>query len=242
MWKSIEYTLYFVVVQIVAGFVVGHFFAGNTTLMLSTANVLTLILFLAIKACPLKSEYDLSWRDLGLFCLLACTTIIPSIWMEEFGPQVSKQLIKAMEQVLSSPVGFIVVILLGPLAEEVVFRGSIERVLLKKIKPWYAICISAFLFGLVHFELVQGFHAFLMGLLLGWLYYKTNSIIPCMIVHIVNNAVACVLMGAFPNEDTKLIDIMGSDFVVYATLISSLILLYVVIILLRKTLTSKNLH
>ncbi len=242
MWKSIEYTLYFVVVQIVAGFVVGHFFAGNTTLMLSTADVLTLILFLVIKACPLKSEYDLSWRDLGLFCLLACTTIIPSLWMEEFGPEVSEQLIETMKRVLASPVGFVVVALLGPLAEEIVFRGSVERVLLKKIKPWYAICFSALLFGIVHFELVQGFHAFLMGLLLGWLYYKTNSIIPCMIVHIVNNAVACVLMGAFPNEDTKLIDIMGSDFVVYATLISSLILLYVVIILLRKTLTSKNLH
>ncbi len=242
MWKSIEFTLYFLTVQVVAGFVVGHFLSDNTTLVMLTADVLTLILFLVIKACPLKSEYALSWRDFGLFCLLACTTLIPSIWMEEFGPQASEQLIETMKRVLSSPVGFIVVILLGPLAEEIVFRGSVERVLLKKIKPWYAICLSAFLFGLVHFELVQGFHAFLMGLLLGWLYYKTNSIIPSVIVHVSNNAVACVLMGFFPDEDTKLIDIMGSDFVVYATLISSLILLYVVIILLRKTLTSKNLH
>ena len=53
--------------------------------------------------------------------------------------------------------------------------------------PCVAIAFSALLFGVVHMNWAQGFHGFIMGLLLGWLYYRTGSMMPGIIVHWVNN-------------------------------------------------------
>ena len=47
--------------------------------------------------------------------------------------------------------------------------------------PWLAIAFSALLFGVVHMNWAQGFHGFIMGLLLGWLYYRTGSMMPGII-------------------------------------------------------------
>lgn len=61
------------------------------------------------------------------------------------------------------------------------FRGAILRKLLTmfpKRQHWIAIAVSAVLFALAHFNVVQSLHAFLIGLLLGWLYYRTDSILP----------------------------------------------------------------
>ncbi len=78
--------------------------------------------------------------------------------------------------------------------EEFFFRGMLQRSLLKKSSPWKAIAISALVFG--------GFHTIsnsviaidrlipttLMGLVLGYLAYKSNSILPGMILHAIHNA------------------------------------------------------
>ena len=77
--------------------------------------------------------------------------------------------------------------LIGPICEEVMFRG----VLMKELKPFgrnFAIVTSALLFGLFHEDVVQGAFAFLMGLLLGFVAME-YSLVWAIALHIFNNAI-----------------------------------------------------
>ncbi|WP_055428057.1 CPBP family intramembrane glutamic endopeptidase [Bifidobacterium aesculapii] len=77
--------------------------------------------------------------------------------------------------------------LIGPICEEVMFRG----VLMKELKPLgrnFAIVTSALAFGLFHDDLVQGFFAFLFGLVLGYVAME-YSLVWSIALHIFNNAI-----------------------------------------------------
>ena len=66
------------------------------------------------------------------------------------------------------------------------------------------------LFSLVHMNPVQMPHAFLIGILLGWLYYRTDSIIPGVVWHWVNNTIAYVVYN-LTNTDETLLEFFGSQ-------------------------------
>ena len=108
--------------------------------------------------------------------------------------------------------GYLVVGLLAPLVEELVFRGAVLKALLRwKQNPWVGIAISALLFALIHMNPAQMPHAFLIGLLLGWMYYRTDSIVPGVVYHWVNNTVAYIMYNLYPNPDLTLLDLFGSE-------------------------------
>jgi membrane protease YdiL (CAAX protease family) len=73
------------------------------------------------------------------------------------------------------------------------------------------IIISSVLFAASHMNPVQMPHAFLVGLLLGWMYYRTDSIVPGVVYHWVNNTVAYVLYQFYPNADIELIDLFKGN-------------------------------
>ena len=119
--------------------------------------------------------------------------------------------------------GYFVIGLLAPLTEEMVFRGAVLRSLLQwKQNPWVGIVISAILFALIHMNPVQMPHAFLVGLLLGWMYYRTDSIIPGVVYHWVNNTVAYVMYNLYPDPDMTLMDLFGSQRAIMMALVFSL--------------------
>ncbi len=90
---------------------------------------------------------------------------------------------------------FIMAVIVAPLCEELLLRGTILRGLLTSINPWKAIVWTAFLFALIHMNPAQGFTAFTIGILLGWIYWKTRSLWTCIFVHFVNNAFAFICIA-----------------------------------------------
>ena len=106
-------------------------------------------------------------------------------------------------------------------------RGAILKSLLQspKLSAWGAIAISAVIFAIIHFNPAQMPHAFLIGLLLGWMYYRTGSILPGVALHWVNNSVAYVMYNLYPNPQMKLIDLFGSQRTVIAAVLFSLLIL-----------------
>jgi membrane protease YdiL (CAAX protease family) len=78
--------------------------------------------------------------------------------------------------------------IIGPFLEELLFRGIIMRGFLDRYKPWQAILYSSLLFGILHLNIWQFCSATLLGLFLGWLYYKTRSLWPCFILHAIHNS------------------------------------------------------
>ena len=79
--------------------------------------------------------------------------------------------------------------ILAPFAEEVCFRGVLFKYLKKMIKAPFAIVLSALFFGLYHGNLMQGLYAFIMGLIMGFLVHKTDSIAASILFHMVSNLI-----------------------------------------------------
>ena len=111
---------------------------------------------------------------------------------------------QSLEQIISSWWGIFAIAVAGPILEELLFRGAVEKLLLQQYTPAKAILFSALIFGVFHLNPAQIVPAFFMGLMLGWMYYKTGSLIPCIVVHILNNSLSVYLMINFP--DTKEVD------------------------------------
>ena len=99
-------------------------------------------------------------------------------------------------------VGILSVALVAPVLEECLFRGAIEGHLLTlwKGKPWAAILVSGLVFGLVHINPAQVLYASLIGIVLGWLRWRTGSIVPGIIAHILNNSVSVICMRLYGAE------------------------------------------
>lgn len=81
-------------------------------------------------------------------------------------------------------------LILAPILEEIIFRGIILRGLLTKYTPKFSIIISALIFGMVHGKPLQIWGALLLGLLFGWIYYKTKSLGTTILLHFFANLIA----------------------------------------------------
>ena len=97
------------------------------------------------------------------------------------------------------------VIIIGPIAEEIIFRG-IVLTLLKPYGKWMAVFFSSLLFGLMHGNLPQAIPAFVGALVYGVIAVQCNSVVPTILIHIMNNAAASY---------TDFADILGLPKAVY---------------------------
>ena len=107
--------------------------------------------------------------------------------------------------------GLLSLVVLGPVIEEVFYRGIVTRLLLRKYRPWTAIAVSGLIFGVIHLNPAQLIPAFTSGMFYAWLYWRTRSLWPGILLHVLNNGFAAFLMRACPEmeEDATLMDLMG---------------------------------
>lgn len=82
---------------------------------------------------------------------------------------------------------------LPALAEEILFRGVLAHSLARRFGAAASIATSAVVFGVYHLYPPQIVSTFALGLVLAYLTLRAVSIIPAMIVHALNNAIAIVL-------------------------------------------------
>ena len=111
-------------------------------------------------------------------------------WLLSIFPE-NEAMLEAFEFLMQSPLaaGFYVLIL-APVFEEFLFRGVLLRgILFKGFSPAYAVVFSAALFALVHLNMLQGIHAFLLGVLLGGIYLKTGNFTIVVLGHMVSNLI-----------------------------------------------------
>ena len=187
-------------------------------LMMLFSSILTILVFGQFRWSPWSRDYLRSkpWLVVVWTIILSLGTILPSEWiLESLQVRMSEAQVQMFEQIMGKPMGYIAIGILAPIAEEMCFRGAILRKLLTmfpKLQHWIAIAVSAVLFALAHFNVVQSLHAFLIGLLLGWLYYGSDWFLPGIVFHWINNTVAYVMFNIMPQmDDGKLIDIFHGN-------------------------------
>ena len=99
----------------------------------------------------------------------------------------------------NNPAAVILAAVLAPVLEEMLFRGLILRSFLRQYPRWPAIAGSALIFGAAHMNLYQLVVATLLGLVLGWLYERSKSLIPCITLHAAYNS-TLVVMESFASN------------------------------------------
>ena len=117
---------------------------------------------------------------------------------------------ETFEMMMRHPLGIIAIVIMAPIVEELLFRGAIEGHLLRKWKhPAGAIVFSSLVFGVVHGNWVQAPFAFVIGLALGWMYYRTGSLLPGILMHFVNNSTAVLGFLITDNPDATMVSEYG---------------------------------
>jgi membrane protease YdiL (CAAX protease family) len=89
---------------------------------------------------------------------------------------------------------FIALVIIAPVTEEAIFRGFMLPPLAKRFGVGMAIFVTSVLFGLIHMQPNVIIMTFVLGLMLGWLAYKTRSIWPAILFHSLKNLVAFILI------------------------------------------------
>lgn len=121
------------------------------------------------------------------FCTDALTGLLPQM------PEFLEDMLKSMTSG-TLWINLLSVSVFAPLFEEWLCRGMVLRGLLgNKMKPVWAIIISAAFFAFIHLNPWQALPAFLLGLLFGYVYYRTGSLKLTMLMHCVNNTFAVIL-------------------------------------------------
>lgn len=177
--------------------------------------VLTIAVFLGRRYVKVKLgriERDRLWPMAGMAALIALGWMFTEVGILQlfdadklFADDLDE--LKKLEKLMSGPLGAIAVGLLAPIAEEIGFRGVLLGGLIRmRCGAWPAIVISALVFAFFHGTQIQMLGTTVFGIIAGWLFWRTRSLIPGMIIHIVNNSSAVILEKICPDyEPSKLI-------------------------------------
>ena len=106
-------------------------------------------------------------------------------------------------------------LVLAPIAEELICRG----IILKKAREAFpfavANIIQALIFGIIHGNMIQGTYAFVIGLILGYVAYTFDSILPAILIHFILNLLGGYLALAWPVTVQILEIILGAGIIIY---------------------------
>lgn len=152
--------------------------------------------------------------------------------------------IQAMQQLTGGPLwaSLLVTAIFAPVFEEWLCRGMVLRGLLTRMKPGWAIVISALFFALIHFNPWQALNAFIIGMVMGFVYYRTGSLKLTMLLHFINNASAVVLahMPGEIDEQSFILDLLPRSIYIPAYIAAVAVLIACLVIFARIPLKDKR--
>jgi uncharacterized protein len=156
----------------------------------------------ALRALGLRSTRfwpAVGWVIFGLIVVYAVTIIYGTLiqtfhWSLQTNGDALVQEARTMPfTVIGALVGAVVI---APFCEEIFFRGFLFAGLLRGMTVLWATLISTALFTLVHWDKGSAIPLFAIGLMLAVIRWRTGSIWPGMALHMLNNAIASVLVVA----------------------------------------------
>ena len=176
---------------------------------------------------PISIKSTVGWSILGIISWHLTAHFLSQLF---YGPQGNMDQIQNTSAVLGlnrggliTFSGFICVGLIGPITEELLFRGVLFPALARWIKVVPAMFLSSILFALVHFTTSSPFDMTILtffGIICACLYRYSGSLIPSMIFHAFNNtAIFCYTMH-FKWYSSMLL-LLSVSLIVYCTLFIS---------------------
>ena len=219
MKRSIVLILYFIGYQLLFGalsMAVGHFLPDHKFIIIFVGEILSMIaisthLILAKDIIPpqpfrLHSSVWALVASLILIAGLGCWTnyLVEILQL----PDINEEIIVKM---MRHPLGILSIAILAPISEELLFRGAIQPRLIERFNPTIGIIITSLVFGIIHGNPIQIPFAFIMALALGWVSWRTGSLLFSILMHFLNNTSSVILFYSFPEEtDPTITDLLGT--------------------------------
>jgi hypothetical protein len=211
----------------IIGAIVGRFFMRPANYeILKWAQllgyVLIIIVFFGKRYVELsfgRIERRMVWPVVGMSFLIAASqafVLFTALFLLGVDPSDLGEDLERLQRLVSGIAGILNACIFAPIAEEIGFRGLILGGLLKtRCRPWIAILISALVFASFHGFGAQFVTAMLFGILVGWLYWRTGSIIPGIIIHVTNNSLTAIDLSNQTNALYLIILVVGLVLLAY---------------------------
>ncbi len=136
----------------------------------------------------------------------------------------------------------LLIVFIAPVMEEFLFRGIFLDGFLQVYSPAKAIIWSAILFGVVHMNPWQFIAGFGAGLLLGWVYWKTRSLWPCIFIHVVNNGISYLIFYIMKDPNASSQEVINNNAAYYALVLGCLVIGFFLWKLLDRMILKANLQ
>ena len=188
--------LSFVVVAPLIGLLLFWLLPERSNLLVLSGFFGTCLLALVIAVLPLgrKAPVALGLRPVGwrpvLFAVLGTTVL--SFAVSQLGPQPEgvKQVTEGLQGTARILQTLAVLGLLAPIVEELVFRGLLYGWLAGRWNNLVAFVLSSLAFAAAHTEPLHILLVLPLGFWFGWLRWRTGSLVPTIVAHIINNTIA----------------------------------------------------
>ncbi len=132
----------------------------------------------------------------------------------------------------------------APVLEEIFFRGMVLESLARRWAARWAVLGSAALFGLVHLPILpQMVNAFVVAIVMGYLYLMTRSLVPVIAIHAINNGLAYMILELYGSQGVYTRDLIADDtiyWIVYAVSAAVTIAALIVMDARVRTKTTRN--
>ena len=218
--------------------------------------------FLFARFCdPKPTQYLGLTSAKPLYIILGVAALIVALPFVDWTGTINQNLIpetttigkwmKASEESAAKQIGFmlkrntvqdlflnlVLVAVFAGIGEELLFRGVLQRLFIKLFKnPWAGILVTAFIFSAIHLQFYGFIPRFILGILLGLIYWYSGSLWPAIIAHFTYDALGVVLIWfnpAFAEQDSGAIS-LGKTLLAAI----SLALVMIIVILMKKRSTN----
>ncbi|MBP5190223.1 MAG: CPBP family intramembrane metalloprotease [Bacteroidales bacterium] len=188
----------------VIGNIIGSITGSDDVMSWTMLSGFVLMTFLYLGKRYVELSFDcierrVVWSSVGMSVLIAVAyvfvlvSVFNLVDLERFFSKEIESLENTGEHLFSGIAGFLYGCIFCPVLEEIGFRGLLLGGLLKsRCRPWLAIPITAVIFALFHGVGLHSLVSFVFAIIVGWLYWRTGSIILCMIIHIINNSLSFI--------------------------------------------------
>lgn len=189
----------------VVGFVVVRFLPDQEMMTVLGAFFAIGLLAVAVAVAPLGRAAPpalglrpANWKYavFGALGTLALSVAVSQLGIE---PQGMKQVIEVVREPRQLIVSLLLLAVLAPLVEELVFRGLLYGWVAGRWGSVAAWIVSSLAFAAAHYEPAHIVLVLPLGLLFGWLRRRTDSLLPSLFSHIVNNGFALLAAVYLPN-------------------------------------------
>ncbi len=141
------------------------------------------------------------WSIIGVFMVFAAQYIAAFLEMTLFGIEPGSENTETIVEFARAVPSFIIVIsVLGPILEEIIFRLVIFGALYKRFNFWIAGFVSSLIFAAVHFDFTHLLIYTAMGFVFAFLYVKTKRILVPIVAHVALNLFVALVNVVFYDD------------------------------------------